>query len=345
MSQTPGNDITATAERLFPGATVEPIDGRSWLASVTIDSTHLSIRQLDPGLTVARTELIHEYLAQADLVGITRLIHSERQGPIAIDIREWAIGDVLAQSIPDGKWRSLHLPASVDATELGSIAHNLGNLHAQGSTTSFLARAPHLRIKDMLTQTRRSLDLYERTLAGEIRKESRARRWLTSSRPLLTNAESALEQVGYLRDEVDVIGHLDLWGSHIVRGTGDAITYLDFANLGAAPASLDLARLLIRNGTWSGDRVELVLNRYAESNPISPLQRRTLPWLAALDAIAICGHLLARAHDEHRPLAEPHRRSALIGADQLLEVLHTLAAAFVPPPPRQWRRPHSRQAR
>jgi hypothetical protein len=86
-----------------------------------------------------------------------------------------------------------------------------------------------------------------------------------------------------------------------------------------------------------------MLTVYAESTPFPPLQRRVLPWFAALDAIAGCGHLLMRAHDERHPLADNDRRTALAGADQQLVLLERLARSFVPPSPKQYRRPVRRR--
>jgi Ser/Thr protein kinase RdoA (MazF antagonist) len=200
-----------------------------------------------------------------------------------------------------------------------------------------VARAPRVRIKELLASTRRSLELNERALAGEIRKESRARRWLTAARPLLANADSNLEHVDYLKDETLVMAHLDLWGSHMVSGES-GVSLLDCATVGAAPAVFDLAQLIARNGEWSDERVEQMLNGYTAEIPLPPSQRRMLPWLTALDAISSCGHLLARAHDERRPLSDSERRLAFAGADQQLELLQTMVTAFIPPPPRQYRR-------
>jgi hypothetical protein len=207
-----------------------------------------------------------------------------------------------------------------------------------------LARAPRFRVREWLAAVRRSLELDERALSREIRKESRARHWLTASRPLLANAEASLEQVGFLRDEQLAIAHLDLWGSHIVRH-GDSVTFLDFAKFAAAPGIVDIAQLIARNGPWSDDRVELTINSYAEANDLPPLQRRVLPWLAALDAIASCGHLLVRATSERAPLAEHDRRVVLAAADRQLDLLQALASAFVPPPPRPYRRSGRRRDR
>ena len=86
-----------------------------------------------------------------------------------------------------------------------------------------------------------------------------------------------------------------------------------------------------------------MLNGYTAAHAFQPLQRRLLPWLTALDAITSCGHLLARAHDERRPLSDADRRSMLAAADIQLELLQTLASHFVPPPPRHYRRPPQRR--
>jgi hypothetical protein len=339
MSARPGSEaVVAAAERFLPGGTVEPVGDRTWLVSVTTDAGRFSVRQLDPRRPAVRVDLIQEFLSQPALENTTRLIAKERQGSQAFDARVWADGETAGRDIIEGEWNALQLPADISIDRLGSIAGALGAFHRTGLNGSILARAPHFKAREALTQVRKQLDLDERRLAGEIRKESRARRWLTAARPLLANAEQALEQAGFLREEPEVIAHLDLWGSHIVSGTGDANTLLDCSSIGAAPAVVDIAQLIARGGSWSDERVERVLQRYSEEFALPPLQRRMLPWLTALDAVAGCGRLLVRAHDERNPLSDRDRRAALAAADLQLEQLTVLAGAFVPPPPRQRRR-------
>ena len=198
-----------------------------------------------------------------------------------------------------------------------------------------MARAPHFKLKDALVAVRRSLDADERRLASEIRKESRARRWLSASRPLLTNAEQALEQTGFLRDESHVVAHLDLWGSHIVVDESENATFLDCSTIGSAPAVVDMAQLIARNGAWSDERVERVLQRYADEMPLAPVQRRMLPWLTALDAISTCGHLLVRAHDDRDPLSDNgSTQRARRGRHPTRPAEASLESAFVPRPPK-----------
>jgi hypothetical protein len=343
MSNPPGDETTAAAERFVPGATIESVDGRSWLVSATTADGRFSVRQLDPALPATRIELIREFLAQPDLRNVTPVVWGERSGVASFDARQWVSGTVLGASIPRKEWTTIHLPTAVDAAVLGAVAESLGVFHRTGASTSLLARIPRFRAKDAVVAVRRSLALDEHALAGEIRKESRARRWLTASRPLLANAESNLEQAGFMRDEPLVIAHGDLWGSHVVTGSDGEATFLDCATIVAAPAAVDLAQILARNGPWSDDRVEQVLNGYTAAHAFPPLQRRLLPWLTALDAITHCGHLLAIAENEHRPLSDSDRRTVLQAADIQIEQLQALATRFVPPPPRPYRRPGQRR--
>ncbi len=346
MSAAPGLDaVTAAAERFFPGGQSEPVDGRSWLRTVMTGDGRYSVRQLDPGIPAIRVDLIHEFLAQPDLRSCTPLVANDNVGTLAFDARVWVDGSDAGTGIVAPEWNTLHLPAELSLDQLGSAAAALGVFHRSGLNHSILARAPRFKVQEALTLARRSLDASERRLAGEIRKESRARRWLSAARPLLTNAERTFEQAGYLRDETEVIAHLDIWGSHIVFAADGSGSFLDCATIRAAPASADLAQLVARSGDWSDERVERVLQRYADEMPIPPMQRRLLPWLTALDAIPTCGDLLVRAIDETRPLTETDRRVVFAAADLQLELLATLTQAFVPPPPRQYRRGGARSRR
>lgn len=346
MSHTPGSDaVISAAERLLPGGTIEPVGERSWLVSVTTDAGRYSVRQLDPALSATRIELIHEFLAQPLLLGASTVVASDRIGSLAFDMRAWTDGEVNGSALVEAPWRSLHLPADIDLDRLGALAETVATFHRTGANASIIARAPNFKVKDGLTMARRSLDLDERRLAGEIRKESRARRWLSAARPLLTHAEQTLESAGFLRDEAPVIAHLDLSGSHIVTSDDGSNTLLDCASIGAAPAVVDIGQLIARGGSWSDERAERVLQRYADAYPLPPLQRRLLPWFTALDAIPSIGRLLVRAHDERDPVSDADRRRLFAAADVQIELLTTLAQAFVPPAPRQYRRPSRRSSR
>lgn len=331
--------VTEAATRFLPGGEVTPVADHPWLVSVTSEAGRFSVRQLDPRLSSVRVDLVHEFLRQPGLLGATRLVAQDRVGTQVFDARIWADGSPICGAIVQSNWNTIHLVDDVPLEDLGRAAESLARFHRTGLNTSILARSPSFKAKENLTAVRRTLDLDERRLAGEIRKESRARRWLSAARPLLTNAEIALEQLGYLREEPALIAHLDLWGSHIVSSPDGEATILDCSTIGAAPAVVDIAQLIARTGGWTAERSEHVLQRYSELFPIPPVQRRILPWLVALDAIPGCGRLLVRAHDERNPLPESERRKVLAAADHQLELLASLATAFVPPPPRKYHGP------
>jgi Ser/Thr protein kinase RdoA (MazF antagonist) len=345
MSTTPGFDaVAAAAERLLPGGQIEPVEGRWWLVKVTTDSGRFSVRQVDPSLPSVRVDLIHEFLAQPELKNTTPLIARDRVGLLAFDARVWVDGTVTGSAVVRGAWNTLHLPSDLTIDQLGAVGSALGRFHRTGMNGSIVARAPNYKPKEVLAAVRRSIDLAERRLALEIRKESRARRWLGAARPLLSNAEKTLELTGFLRDEPPVLAHLDLSGSHIVDGPGSSVCFLDCSTLGAAPAAVDLAQLVARSGPWSEDRVERLLQRYADEMPLPPIQRRLIPWLVALDAIPTCGQLLVRAIDDREPLSEVERRAVLAAIDRQIDLLTALAAAFIPSPSRR-RRPGRRHPR
>ncbi len=242
MSLAPGIETAAAAERFLPGAAIEPVEGRSWLLSATIGNGRFSVRQLDPRLPAARVDIVHEFLKQPALLAATPLIASERLGTASFDAREWIDGVAAGAAIPEAEWQTLHLPAAVDTAALGPIARALGDFHRTGTSTSLLARAPRFRARDALTQTRRTLELDERVLGSEIRKESRARQWLTASRALLTNAEIKLETRRFLRGRAMVMAHLDL-GEAICPESVSGPVFLDCATISAAQPLVDLAQL------------------------------------------------------------------------------------------------------
>ena len=336
--------VADAAARFFPKGTVQSVEGRDWLLRVDSDERSYSVRALDPALPATRIDLIHELLASPDLQYATQLVKGERAGGGGVfDARVWIEGEPAGSSIPRERFRTIHLPTNLEEEALASTAAALALFHRTGSTTSLVARAPRFRIRDWLAGVRKSLTVDERRLAGEIRKESRARRWLTASRPLLASAERSLEEAGFLTEELEVLAHLDLWGSHMVIAGPEDVALLDFARIAAAPPAVDLAQLIARNGAWTGDRLEVALSAYSRIAPLSPLQRRMLPWLGALDGIASCGRLLALAQGEGNRVDDRTQRTLLASADQPLDLLQSLVEDVIPKPRRtHYRKPAQR---
>lgn len=347
MTELPGTVLAEAASRLAPGRTYQTLDWRTWIASVDLERGRASLRALDPRIPSSRLALMHEFLGQPMLEGSTPLVAVESIETWTFDLRQWAAGEVLGLALPGPPWDTHHLPASLARADIELIAGALAQFHRSGTSPSLLARVPRFKVRDALAATRHQIETRERQLGSELRKESSARRWLTLSRTLFTTAATNLEHVDFLRDEPSVIAHLDLWGSHIARTETGHIRFLDCSQIGAAPAIVDMARLLARTTRWDAETTELALARYSETNRIGPIERRSLPWLAALDGIATGGALLVKLDRSQRDMPDHQRRAVAESIDQELSLLQALVDQFVPPPARRRRftpKPRSRSS-
>ena len=98
--------------------------------------------------------------------------------------------------------------------------------------------------------------------------------------------------------------HLGFWPAHVLL-EGDSLTgLLGWERVAAGSPLLDIAQATLRLQGWSDEAVEVALGAYAETRPLSPEERRLLPAVAALDAVATTGRLLEQTYAvENRPAA------------------------------------------
>ena len=153
---------------------------------------------------------------------------------------------------------------------------------------------------------------HERHLAAlraRARREPAIQRWLATGERLMAAAEPIVlgtpEDLGLPASVL----HLGLWPAHVLLD-GDSLTgLLGWERVAAGSPLLDIAQATLRLQGWSDEAVEVALGAYAEARSLSPEERRLLPAVAALDAVATTGRLLEQTYavDE---TARPPRRIA-----------------------------------
>jgi hypothetical protein len=94
-----------------------------------------------------------------------------------------------------------------------------------------------------------------------------------------------------------VISHAGLWPEHMLfqRDASDQPVVSGLAGWGGSVVSsplVDLAQLVSRTRGWSHETIETVVEIYQESASLSPLERRSLPLIVALDLLRETARLL-----------------------------------------------------
>jgi aminoglycoside phosphotransferase (APT) family kinase protein len=123
-------------------------------------------------------------------------------------------------------------------------------------------------------------------------REPAIQRWLATSERLLARAEPAVDAAAESGPRPASIVHLGLWPAHVLLAEEHVSGLLGWERAAAGSPLLDLAQATLRLQGWSEDAVEMAVGAYGDVQSLSPEERRLLPAIAALDAVAATGRLL-----------------------------------------------------
>jgi aminoglycoside phosphotransferase (APT) family kinase protein len=121
--------------------------------------------------------------------------------------------------------------------------------------------------------------------------------------------------------------HLGLWSAHVLLDGDALVGLLGWERVAAGSPLLDIAQATLRLQGWSDDAVELALATYAEIRPLSPADRRLLPAVAALDAVATTGRLLEQTYAVEETARPPTALRAAI--DMMLRSMTALDRSLI----------------
>ena len=164
-------------------------------------------------------------------------------------------------------------------------------------------------------------------LRARARREPAIQRWLATGERLMAAAEPivvvATEDPGLSTRVL----HLGFWPAHVLL-EGDSLTgLLGWDRVAAGSPLLDIAQATLRLQGWSDEAVEVALGAYAEARPLSPEERRLLPAVAALDAVATTGRLLEQTYAVEETARPPTALRAAI--DMMLRSMTALDRSLI----------------
>jgi hypothetical protein len=133
-------------------------------------------------------------------------------------------------------------------------------------------------------------------LRSHARRQPAIQRWLATGERLMATAEPLV--VAAASDgKLPTTGlHLGLWPAHVLTAGGALTGLLGWERVAVGSPLLDLAQAILRLQGWSVDAVEAALSTYGEIRALAPEERRLLPAVAALDAVATTGQLLEQTY-------------------------------------------------
>jgi Ser/Thr protein kinase RdoA (MazF antagonist) len=340
-TQSVSDDLLQAAQAFFPDFTAtEAIAGHPDIVRVATPAGIGRVRRWLAGVLAADIAFSREVMAAASDAGITpvpRLVPPPTApGEPSLCIRNrhfdaqmWLPGTPPPRSEaawPDREDR-IDIPVVLAPAAFSAVIAASARLH--DATTAIAARSeiPTAPLSMLPGAVRQAHGRHLGALRARARREPAIQRWLATGERLMAAAEPivvvATEDPGLSTRVL----HLGFWPAHVLL-EGDSLTgLLGWDRVAAGSPLLDIAQATLRLQGWSDEAVEVALGAYAEARPLSPEERRLLPAVTALDAVATTGRLLEQTYAVEETARPPTALRAAI--DMMLRSMTALDRSLI----------------
>jgi hypothetical protein len=336
-----GEDLLQAARTFFPDfTTAEAIPGHPDIVKISSPAGTGRVRRWPAGVLATDIAFSHEVMAMArdtGLIPVPRLVFppsasnepSLRIGSRRFDAQEWMLGAPPPRS--EAAWPNpedrIDIPAVLAPATFSAVMVAAARLH--DVTTAIAARPdiPTAPLSMLPGAVRQAHGRHLAALRARARREPAIQRWLATGERLMATAEPIVlttpEELGLPASVL----HLGLWPAHVLL-EGDSLTgLLGWERVAAGSPLLDIAQATLRLQGWSDEAVEVALGAYAEARSLSPDERRLLPAVAALDAVAPTGRLLEQTYAVDETARPPSALRAAI--DMMLRSMAALDRSLI----------------
>jgi Ser/Thr protein kinase RdoA (MazF antagonist) len=309
-TQSVSEDLLQAAQAFFPNLTAaEAIPGHPDIVRVATPTGTGRVRRWPAGVLAADVAFSCEVMAtarDAGVIAVPQLVPlptdpgepSLRVGNHQFDAQMWMPGTPPPRS--EASWPNpedrIDIPVVLAPAPFSTVIAASARLH--DATMALAARPgiPTAPLSMLPGAVRQAHGRHLAALRARARREPAIQRWLATGERLMAAAEpivlAASEDLGLPTSVL----HLGLWPAHVLLD-GDALTgLLGWERVATGSPLLDIAQATLRLQGWSDEAVEVALGAYAEAHPLSPDERRLLPAVAALDAVATTGRLLEQTY-------------------------------------------------
>lgn len=348
-------DLLEAAGLLLPGhRDVATVAGAPNLLRVETINGPARVTRWEPGTTQERISSVHATFGVLERAGV-RFTPSPIAGPNGeqsitlpgghrYEARGWLAGQSAGREAP---FSGLPLPAAISIDHVTEVARALGRLHQAGTTVIAQRMLPGMP----LTSVHRNIVTRARDVRRSIIEVASqyppSRGWMNSVDRIVS---MTAETIGTLQEGDErrfVVAHGDLWPEHLLFSRRDGVPELTglagWNFVAASSPLLDLAQLVSRTRGWSQEFVEAVVSGYQDVAPLTPVERRALPGIVALDLLATAAGLLERyllpPADVETPYGQTQQLIAAIERTlQALEALSPVVGGFDSPTPKRGRK-------
>jgi Ser/Thr protein kinase RdoA (MazF antagonist) len=336
-----GEDLLQAARTFFPDfTTAEAIPGHPDIVKISSPAGTGRVRRWPAGVLATDIAFSHEVMATArdtGLIPVPRLVSppsasnesSLRIGSRRFDAQEWMLGAPPPRS--EAAWPNpedrIDIPVVLAPAAFSAVIATTARLHDVTTTIAARQGIPTAPMSMLPGAVRQAHGRHLAALRARARREPAIQRWLATGERLMAAAEPIVlatpEELGLPASVL----HLGLWPAHVLL-EGNALTgLLGWGRVAAGSPLLDIAQATLRLQGWSDEVVELALGAYAEARPLSPEERRLLPAVAALDAVATTGRLLEQTYAVDEPARPPTALRAAI--DMMLRSMTALDRSLI----------------
>lgn len=342
------DNLIAAAPRFFgPVDRAEPVGSARHLLKVLVDGDGFVLREWGAGTAPDRVALAARALCMAQQGSGGRLpaprpVPGEpdawaiRSGDRLVSAANWLPGRPLARygdfRTPDGDVIDVPLPASAPAEAIVLEAVRvIGRFHT--ATAPLAPTAGTSSLARLLRESGETWVTQRREVGDRAGGSPEIRRWLRCGNRILPVATEYLDQMGAANVGLAVI-HGDIWPANLlIEGTGEsrALTgIVGWSRVTIGSPLIDLAHLAIHTSGWSGALAETILGAYTEVAALTPMERRLLPVVAALDLVPRVGRLLDLAFVDDRMIGHESQAVLRSGLKSLLTSLENLTQILAP---------------
>lgn len=257
------------------------------------------------------------------------------------DAQNWLPGAPPARAEiewPDAGQR-IELPVTLPASIFGEIIAVIAQLHDATAGLIDTPGAPAAPLGMLPGAVEQAQRRHLLTLRPRATREPAIQRWLAVGERLLATAGPAVLRAAADTAPSSTAVHLGLWPSHLLIDGGQLSGVLGWERAAVGTPLLDLAQAVLRLHGWTDDIVETAIGVYSDLRPLSPIERRLLPAVAALDAVATTGRLLEQTFAGGRADRPPTPiRAAIDSMLRSMSILDRTLSAPDKPRRRIWRR-------
>jgi aminoglycoside phosphotransferase (APT) family kinase protein len=340
-AQLVNEDLLQAARVFFRNFTAaDAISGHPDLVKIMTPASIGRVRRWPAGVLATDIAFSHEVMVKAREAGdipAPRLVappttlgeSTLRIGQRLFDAQDWSPG--VAPPRSEAAWPNLEdridIPVVLAPAAFSAVIAAAARLHEATTTIAGRDGNPSAPLAMLPGAVRQAHGRHLAALRARARREPAIQRWLATGERLMAAAEPIVLATPEDPGLPASVLHLGLWPAHVLL-EGDSLTgLLGWERLAVGSPLLDIAQATLRLQGWSDEAVEVALGAYADARPLSPEERRLLPAVAALDAVATTGRLLEQTYAVDETARPPTALRAAI--DMMLHSMTALDRSLI----------------